>query len=360
MSYYIISFLLTLLLVFSFKKLALKYNIVDKPNERKVHQKPKPLLGGLAIYCSIALTYSYYINFQFTYEIAIIMLLALGLVLVGLYDDFYDINAGTKLFFQILISLGTSIVIGGVDKIEIYGLVFNFNDWQGILLETIWMIALINAFNLVDGLDGLSSGMGIISLVSLLIMTIINQDTTSIILILILIGALLGFLYYNFYPSTIFLGDSGSMLLGFLISIISISSYKTVTLTSSMLLILIAFMPFLDVGLAILRRKKSNQKAFAPDSLHFHHRLMLKGYTHTSAVLILYVIMIFYAAIAVMLEFVDSTSIKIILLGSLIPLTIFIFEKLYLLSDRYAYISKALKKPGELVEKIKENNANRN
>lgn len=344
MSYYIISFLLSVILVFIFKKIALKFNIVDKPNKRKIHSNPKPLLGGLAIFTSMVLTYSYYVNFQYTVHSALIVLMAFSLVLMGLYDDFYDIKATTKLFFQVIIALVTSVLIGGIDKVEIYGIIFNFTTWQGVFLEMMWIIALINAFNLVDGLDGLSSGMAIISLVSLLIMTIINQDTTMIVLILILIGSLLGFLYYNFYPSSIFLGDSGSMLIGFLISIISITSYKTVTLTSSMLLILIAFMPFLDVGLAIIRRKKSKQKAFAPDSLHFHHRLLLKGYTHTKAVLLLYLIMMFYALVAVLMEFVSSTELKITLLVSLIPLTLFIFEKLYLLSDKYAYISKGLRK----------------
>lgn len=344
MKYYIISFVLALIIIFIFKKIAFKFNIVDKPNERKVHEQPKPLLGGLSIYLSIFLTYSYYINFQYNDNSLILLIGGFALVIVGLYDDFYDMKAYYKLFFQILIAGLSSYLMGGIDKIEIYNSYpIILQPWQGILVQTIWVVALINAFNLIDGLDGLSSGMGIISLTTLLIMTMINQDSTSIILILIVIGSLLGFLYYNFYPSSIFLGDSGSMFLGYVIALISIDGYKTVTLTSTMLLLLIAFMPFLDVFLAIVRRKKNKQKAFAADSLHFHHRLLRKGFTHTKAVLILYTIMVLYAIAAISLELIVYTTYKLIILIILIFTTIFIFEQLYLLSDKYAYVTKTIK-----------------
>lgn len=341
--YYTLSFVLTLFLVFVFKKIALRFNIVDQPNHRKMHTNPKPLLGGLAIYLSIFITYSYSINFVYDLKTGTILLMGFVLVLVGLWDDYKDMKALYKLFFQLAVALVTSYIIGGISKIEIYGAIVQFNEWQGILIETIWIVGLINAFNLIDGLDGLSSGMGIISLSSLVLVTLINKDTTSIALIIIVIAALLGFLYYNFYPSTIFLGDSGSMFLGYMVAVLSIDNYKTVTLTSMMLLLLIAFMPFLDVLLAIIRRKKNKQKAFEPDSLHFHHRLMMKGFTHEKAVLILYGIMIFYAVAAIGIELVASVQYKLVIVISLVLLTVFIFERLYLLSDRYAYIHKLLR-----------------
>lgn len=338
------SFILSIVLVRIFQKIALKFNITDKPGGRKVHEKPKALLGGLAVYVSLFLTYSFYVKFSYTYEIIVILLLMFSLVLVGLYDDIKDLKAIQKLFFQLIISLGTSFVMGGIQRIEIYGNILNFTQIQGVIIQTIWLVALINAINLIDGLDGLSSGVGIISFSSLLILSLMGNDITTITIILIILGTLLGFLYYNFYPSTIFLGDSGSMLIGYLIGVISMESYKTFTLTSMLLLLLISFMPFLDVILAIIRRKISKRKAFEADSLHFHHRLLLKGYSHPVAVLIMYGLMLIYTIIAIILDISNSLISKIILTVLLLIFTLLIFEKLYLLSDKYALITKNIKR----------------
>ncbi|MFV0288236.1 MAG: glycosyltransferase family 4 protein [Mycoplasmatales bacterium] len=342
--YYTSSFFITLIIVFIIQKVAIKLKVVDKPNYRKVHEQPKALLGGLAVYLSILLIYSIHLGFSFNNETKYLVILAGILMLLGLYDDIFDLKAIYKLIGQLIIAFLTAYFVGGINRIEVYGYVINFTLIQGILIETFWIVALINAFNLIDGLDGLSSGVGILSLMSLVILGMINNDSTSIMFIMIMIGSLLGFLYYNFNPATIFLGDSGSMLIGYLIAIISMNSYKTVTLTSMMLLMLIAFMPFFDVFLAIVRRKANKQKAFEADSLHFHHRLMLKGYSHAKAVFILYFIMTIYSLIAIFLELTTNFYIKLGLTGFMMIVTIFIFEKLYLLSDKYAYITKTIKK----------------
>lgn len=343
--FYIFSFVLTFILVYLLQKTALRFNIVDNPNARKVHENPKALLGGLAIFLGMFITYSTYLQFSYTTSFIYISLFMFILVLVGLYDDIFDMRAIIKLLFQVIIALGSAIVLGGIDKVELYSSIYiNFGPLVGILIETLWIIALINAFNLIDGLDGLSAGVGIISLLTLLIMTLIAQDVTLSITITIIIGSLLAFLYFNFYPSTIFLGDSGSMLIGYLIAILSINNYKTVTLTSTMLLLLIAFIPFLDVFLAVLRRKSHRQKAFEADALHFHHRLMRKGLSHPRAVLTMYFIMAFYGIIAILLSLFVKTVTKFYLLLFLGIVTLFIFERLYLLSDKYAYISKILVK----------------
>lgn len=344
LKYYIMSFLLTLIIIFFVQKIAIRLNIVDKPNHRKIHQKPKALLGGVGIYLGMALTYANFLNYNFSKNNIMVLILAGCIVLVGLYDDIKDMKAIYKLMFQVLIAFLTSILLGGIHRLEIYDLVLNFSFPIGIMIQTFWLIALINAFNLIDGLDGLSSGVGAISLVSLLVLSIIKNDITSVTIILIIIGSLLAFLYYNFNPATIFLGDSGSMLIGYVIGLISMDSYKTVTLTTTLLLLLIAFMPFLDVFLAIIRRKANHRRAFEADSLHFHHRLLRKGYTHTQAVLVLYGIMSIYTLTAISLELLNDSFIKIILLFIVFIVTIIVFENLYLLSDKHAYVSKFLKK----------------
>ncbi len=338
--FYAMSFVLTLIIIFFIKKIAFKLNIVDKPNHRKVHHKPKALLGGLGIFIAMVLTYSSFVNFNLSNDSKVIILLAFSLVLVGLYDDIKDMKAIYKLFFQLLISFLTAIFLGGIHRVEVYNFVFTFPFYVGIFIQTIWLVALINAFNLIDGLDGLSAGVGAISLVSLLVLSLVNNDITSVTIILIIIGSLLGFLFYNFNPSTIFLGDSGSMFIGYIIGVISMNSYKTVTLTSTILLLLIAFMPFLDVFLAIVRRKANKQRAFEADSLHFHHRLMRKGYSHTQAVLMLYLVMGLYTITAILLELLKTSILKLSLMLIVFVITIFIFEKLYLLSDKHAYVTK--------------------
>lgn len=346
MLYYIISFALTFSLIYIIQKFAIKFNIVDKPNERKVHEKPKALLGGLALYIGIVLTYLMYMNFIVTKQNISIILLSFFLVIVGVIDDVFDLRAIVKLMFQVIVAFLTAYTMGGIEGIEVYGISIHFNIYFAILIEALWIVALVNAFNLIDGLDGLCSGIGLLSFLSLLLLSVMNSDITSVSIILIIIGAMLAFLYYNFYPSTIFLGDAGSMFIGYLIAIISMESYKTVTLTSMMLLLLISFMPFLDVFLAILRRKRNKQKAFQADALHFHHRLMLKGYSHMNAVLIMYLIMFVYILFALLLEITANVEVKITLTIGLCIITIFIFEKLYLLSDKYAYLTKTLKKIG--------------
>ncbi len=342
--FYTMSFVLTLIIIFFIKKIAFKLNIVDKPNHRKVHQKPKALLGGVGIFLAMVLTYSSFVNYNFSSNSIVIIFLSLALVLVGLYDDIKDMKAIYKLFFQLLIAFLTSLFLGGIQRIEVYNFVFVFPAYMGILIQTVWLVALINAFNLIDGLDGLSAGVGAISLVSLLVLSLVNNDITSVTITLIIIGSLLGFLFYNFNPSTIFLGDSGSMFIGYIIGVISMNSYKTVTLTSTMLLLLIAFMPFLDVFLAIIRRKANKQRAFEADSLHFHHRLMRKGYSHTQAVLMLYLVMGMYTITAILLELLSTSTLKLFLILIVFVLTIFIFEKLYLLSDKHAYVTKFFRK----------------
>ncbi len=342
--YYTMSFIVTIIVIFFIQKLALKLNIVDEPNYRKVHKKPKALLGGVGIFISMIITYLSFVNYHLPKNVFVIGILALALVLVGLYDDIKDMKAIYKLFFQLLISFLTALFLGGIHRLEVYNFVFTFPFYIGILLQTFWLVALINAFNLIDGLDGLSAGVGAISLVSLLVLSFVNNDISSVTITLIIIGSLLGFLFYNFNPSSIFLGDSGSMFIGYIIGVISMNSYKTVTLTSTMLLLLIAFMPFLDVFLAIIRRKANKQKAFEADSLHFHHRLMRKGYSHTQAVLVLYVIMGLYTITAILLELLKTSIFKLFLIMIVFVLTIFIFEKLYLLSDRHAYVTKFFRK----------------
>lgn len=335
--YFFFGFLLCLILVPITKVIAIKLKITDKPDKRKQHNKPKPLLGGLAVYLSIFLIYQVYASFQLAQSVLNIWLLGLALVIVGIIDDAFDMSSYLKLFFQLVISYLAASILGGIDSISFFGITLYFSNFIGILVITGWIVVLINAFNLIDGLDGLATGSGIISFGTILIMAMLNNNFSEVVLFSIYIGVLLGFLFYNFYPSTIFLGDAGSMFIGYSIAILSTTQYKTVTFTSLSLLLLVAFLPVLDTILSFLRRRVNKVKVFKADNLHFHHRLLRHGYSHQVAVLIMYAFMIIYSIFAIIFTF-GTPAIKAGLIVVVFITTIIIFEKFYLLSNRHTYV----------------------
>lgn len=338
--YFFLSFVICLALVPFVKKLAVKLNVMDKPNARKQHLVAKPLLGGLAVYFGTFLSYMIYVSFRSSRETVLLWGIGFLLVLMGIYDDKYDLNAFVKLFFQLLIAFLAAYVIGGIARIDIYSYTIYLSTFNGIIAMTLWIVALINAFNLIDGLDGLSAGAGLISFATIVIVSILGGNTSNMVMLLIFCGSLLGFLFYNFYPATIFLGDAGAMFIGFAIAIISTNEYKTVTTTSMVLIFLIAFLPVMDTILSFVRRKINGEKVFKADALHFHHRLLRQGYSQQQAVLIMYSFMIIYASVAILISTSSSLEFKLFLIFSLFCLTIFIVEKFYLLSRRHAYFTK--------------------
>lgn len=342
--YMLISFILSLMIVYITKKIAIKTNFVDKPNERKMHKQPKPLLGGVAIYLTILIMTSFYGHFHFSLQMKQLAVLSGLLVLMGMYDDKFDMKAWHKLICQLIISGLTAMALGGITSVEVYSNTLYFTKLQGIFIEMAWFVVLINAFNLIDGLDGLSTGVGIISFATILIIALVNVDMNNVIMLYIIIGTLFGFLFYNFYPSTIFLGDAGAMFIGYLVALLSINDYKTVTITSSLFLFLVVFLPVLDVTLSFVRRKVNGSGAFKADALHFHHRLMRHGYSHQQAVLLMYGFMAIYSAAAIGITIIDVVFYKALLGVLLVVVTIVIVEKFYLLSDRYAFTSKFIRK----------------
>ena len=338
----ILSFILMMLMVPLIKKIAYKTNYIDVPKGRKIHKKPIPLLGGLSIFLSfniICLLFINNINLEFYNKVTLGSFLIL---LLGLYDDKFDMRAILKLICQVIIAFIVAYKLGGIDSIQIHNLVIDFNFLQGVLFQAIWIVVLLNAFNLIDGLDGLATGSSIIAISSILIVSLIRNDFSNISLMLILIVILLGFLIYNFPPASIFLGDCGSMLLGYYVAMFSFFSYKSVTVTSISFLILIAFLPLIDTILAFIRRKINKVSPFKADALHMHHRLLRKGYNKKQSVLIIYGIMLFYSICSIIISFVNIFG-KILILISIIIFTIFVIEKFYLLSDKYS-ISKYIKR----------------
>ena len=277
-------------------RLAHKVGAIDFPGERKIHNKPIPRLGGLAIISGFLLSVLYLL-FILNNGIKL-MGFFLGIIILGItcfIDDSKNIPAWVKLLAQILSAVIVTVCGVKIDMIAVPFMEKNIilNNVFSYILTIGWIVGITNAINLIDGLDGLSSGISLISCISLLIIFATNGSSIlSIILITALAGGIVGFLPFNFNPAKTFVGDVGSNFLGFSLAVISILGVaKTYTVLVLIAPLIVLGLPIFDTIFAIFRRiikGKSLKAVFKPDKGHLHHRLMAKGYTQKQAVLILY------------------------------------------------------------------------
>lgn len=289
-------------------RLAKKVGAVDVPNDsRRINKKTMPRLGGLAVIIGFLVSAIYLIISTFLEGKINFIEEDLGRKLLGILggslvlgiicymDDVKDINPFLKLAGQIV---SASIVISSGVVINNFSIPFKensiiINEVLSYIVTTIWIIGITNAINLSDGLDGLSSGITLLSCLSLIIVFSLNESPLiAIILITALAGAIVGFLPYNFNPAKTFIGDVGSNFMGFMLSVISILGVaKTYTAIVLIAPILILALPIIDTIWAIIRRiikTKSIKGVFKADKGHLHHRLIARGYTQKQTVLILY------------------------------------------------------------------------
>ena len=292
-------FLVVVLLVPIIIKIAHHVNALDIPNERKVHKNPMPRLGGLAIFLGFLIGYMVFC--KPTVQMNSILIGSFFIILLGAFDDIKPltplIKFGGQLLAAIIVVYYGNIVM---QDISAFGLYINF----GILAKPITILfiaAVINCMNLIDGLDGLAGGIATIFFVTITIISNILGVSNGLdsSLTLIMIGATLGFLLYNFHPAKIFMGDSGSMFLGYIIAIISLLGFKNVTLTSFIVPILILAIPILDTLFAIIRRLLKGQSFAQADKEHFHHQILRMAGNQTKTVLIIYVIQILFSVASI-------------------------------------------------------------
>jgi len=314
MSWYFIfgvPFVLAVLLTPIIKKIAIYLNAVDHPNVRKVHTKVMPRLGGVAIF--LAATISLIIFAKETEEPLIWILLgSFVIVTAGIIDDLKPLSARVKLLFQITAAL--IVVYGGVSiqfiNIPLTDYVLQLGNWSWIV-SLFWVVGITNALNLIDGLDGLAAGVSAIALATIFVMSLIMGNMVVAIISLVALGATTGFLLFNFYPAKIFMGDSGSLFLGFLLSTLAILGFKNVAVVSFLIPIVILAVPIFDTFFAIIRRFRSKQSIAAPDKKHLHHCLLEMGFSHRKTVLMIYSINILFSLAAI---FLSQTTVWIALL----------------------------------------------
>lgn len=309
-----IAFLLAFIVAFMVTpysiKIAEKIGAIDIPkDDRRMRKKSIPKLGGIAVILGFAISTIYLISvmsiegsmelFDENQYLKKLVGIGLGLVVItvtGIIDDTRTLKPLHKLLGQTLAAIVVVIFGVKIDNINIpYFTNLGLSNQVAIIATIIWIVGITNAINLIDGLDGLSSGIALISCISLLIIFALNASPMiAILMITSLIGALVGFLPFNFSPAKTFIGDTGSNFLGFILSIVSILGIaKTYTAVVIALPMLVLGLPIFDVAWAIIRRfikGKSIKAIFKADRGHLHHRLVDNGFSQRQAVLILYTI----------------------------------------------------------------------
>ena len=308
------------------KVLANYIGAVDIPDKRKVHKKITPRMGGLAIFLSFLTGYIFFA--EISTQMISVLIGSIIIILLGIFDDIKPIKARYKFLFQ---TLAASVVVfhGHIylPGISAFGMNLVFGIW-GYPLAVLFIVAIINAINFIDGLDGLASGISSIYFITIAIIAfVLNRiGGLDVTLCLLMLGATLGFLIYNFYPAKIFMGDTGSMFLGFMIAVISLLGFKAATVTSLFVPILILFLPIMDTIFAIFRRAIKGENIGAPDKEHIHHQLFRLNKSMKKTVLIMYGINILCAAISIFYALGDN-SFAVILYIVLIILVVFMILK---------------------------------
>ena len=325
-----IPFTATVIITPLISKLAIINGIVDKPGLHKLHKKSKPLLGGVAIFAVIAVMLLIY--FPTDDKLISLVIATLLLVITGLLDDIYNLKPVYKLIGQI--GAASFVVLGNVHLYYVildYFERFYIPNFIVLLLITGWIVLMINAFNLIDGLDGLAAGTAAIIFLAMAVMSIIDGGRFNILGVqLIGLGACLGFLIYNFNPAKIFMGDTGSMLLGFVLATTHLFTIKFPFSAQLVLGSMFIFAyPALDVTFAFYRRICSRSPIFKADQGHIHHILLSMGFTMRKTVLLIYAVNLLFAGLAIILFSLELSSSTLLIIGILTALfVIIIFNRL--------------------------------
>jgi len=308
------------------KKFAYVIGAIDVPKDnRRMHKNPIPRLGGLAIFVGFLIAL---LVFGTTDRLMVSILIgSLLIVTLGVLDDIMNLPAGLKLIVQIIASL-IPVFYGGL-RIEFFTNFVNPGryidlSYLSIPVTILWVVGLTNAVNWIDGLDGLAVGVSTISAVSLFVVTICMGDLYVALVMLALSGACLGFLPYNRNPAKIFMGDTGSEFLGFLLACMSVQGlFKFYAVISFAVPFLILGLPIFDMLSSIFRRIRAGKSPAAADREHIHHKLIDMGFSQKQAVAILYVITAILGVIAIVLSLCGAIWALLILLVLLIVGVIF-------------------------------------
>lgn len=294
----LLPFIFVILIMPYIKKMAIRIGAVDVPRTRHIHKITTPKLGGLAIFLGFLLGYMVFGTHSSMMNA--ILIGSFLIIIVGVMDDIVELGPLTKFIGQL--AAACVIVFYGnilLQDVSAFGLYINFS-WMSYPLTIFFILGCINCINLIDGIDGLSGGISSIYFLTIgVIATIQGKTGLDFVMAFIMLGSTLGFLMYNFHPASIFAGDSGSMFMGFIISIIALLGFKNVTMTSLIIPLLVLAIPILDTLFAILRRIIKKQKITNGDRFHIHHQLLNKNFSERTTVSIILGIDLLFALASV-------------------------------------------------------------
>ncbi|CAK8712861.1 UDP-GlcNAc:undecaprenyl-phosphate GlcNAc-1-phosphate transferase [Candidatus Electrothrix laxa] len=316
--------LISLALTPAIRQLALHFDLTDKPSARKMHNGEIPRIGGVALFCSFFFPFLFLLvfckqshavqNLLADNSIFYFVIGAVLIFLLGLLDDIRDLSFLSKIFGQLLIAV---FVYSCGIRITVVTTPFGADFAIGFLslpITVFWFLLVINAINLIDGLDGLAAGICLFASLAMLFVCVVSGRLTAALAFAALAGSLIGFLRYNFYPASIFMGDSGSYFLGYCLAALSIGGAIKGQIATALLIPVIALgVPLIDTIWAPLRRFINGQSMFQPDNKHIHHRLVKLGFTHRRAVLTLYVLTVLLGISSMLLVHAQNNTSALIL-----------------------------------------------
>ncbi len=317
----IVSFLGTLILIPIVKAIGVKFDFNDIPNRRKLHKKSIVNLGGVPIFIGflIGLFSVYFTGALDSYSLEnissygkILILISSSVFFLGLIDDLFKLSAKFRLVFQFIvasIAWFNDLKINSLDLSFVYpsGSDIQLSVLISYLITVIWIVGVINAFNWIDGLDGLASGLLIIASLSFFIIEYTNGVQYLTCILTSLIGSVIAFLFYNYHPAKILMGDSGSYFLGFNLAVISFISSTDINKSLNVVVVLLIMMiPILDMTYVIFNRIKKGKSPFYPDKTHIHHRLLARRLNQKETVRIIWGFSILLSILALVIDEIIS------------------------------------------------------
>ena len=317
--YFLLSFLSSLVLTPIAKKAGFKLNIVAYENHRTIHVGQIPRMGGFAILFSIALSiivawiFESEVFVDYGWQLVALLFGSFLLFILGALDDKYDVNNNLKILLELLIAAGAVLAGWRIESIVFPGNLFFDLGLLTYPLSVLWIVGIINALNMIDGLDGLAAGIVfVVSFFTSLIASLFGNYLLAI-LAVITTASLFGFLRYNKYPASIFMGDSGSLPLGFLLACITFNASAVAPGKIAFFIpMLLLAVPIADTTLAIVRRLAKRTHPFTPDQEHIHHRLVKLGVSHSGTVLLLVGITFILCLIAFLFAYAMKTEMDIL------------------------------------------------
>ena len=316
------------------RRLCERFKLLDVPaDSRRLHKVAIPRLGGVAIYAAVVISLSTLPLVDnlltqslraYKHDLLLTLIPATLVLLLGIYDDLRGSNATVKFIALGLIATLFFVMGGRIEalKIPLAGSV-HLPSTISFLITVLWLVGISNAFNLIDGMDGLASGAALFSSLVILVVSLAGENPLMIVVTLVLCGALAGFLRYNFNPASIFLGDSGALFVGFTLAALSVRGTQKATTAVAVIIPILAFgLPMVDTGVTMARRLVSGRPVFQGDNEHIHHMLLARGWSQRQVAVVLYAVCASFGLLALLFARTGSHQIGFALFVVAVVVTI--------------------------------------